>query len=315
VTLGALTLLLLLWLPLGLVLFRQLRPSLAATAGSLVPAAATPPSGTAMVALGGTPGQPTPSPSMPARTPTAAPALPLVIEPGPPAPTAAPLGATAAAPALTPTSMALTPTPGVATASPTPPPPSPTAVPPSPAPTATPPSAAAVRQQVAAAEAALRTGQVDATIEYGTGTRSSATARFDFGDGGRPPRLHLTTVYQAATETQTVERIVIGEQWWQRQPDGSWGMIPPEEGVWGQIQAYLPQVRSVASIEPDTGPPTAPVLRWYDAGRNADVTLTIDPATGVPREMRQVARGSGTTLTAIYSHWNTPVEINPPPGS
>jgi len=171
----------------------------------------------------------------------------------------------------------------------------------------------AVLQQVAAAEAALRTGQLEAMIDYGNGTRSSAQVRFDLGTLGRVPRLHIITIYQSATGTQTVERITIGDRAWQRQPDGPWAAIAEQEGAWGQVQTFLPHATSIMGAESDNGKDLA-VLRWYNAGHDADVTLSVDPATGVPRELRQVGRTTGEVLTVTYSGWNTAVEITPPVG-
>jgi hypothetical protein len=171
----------------------------------------------------------------------------------------------------------------------------------------------AVLQQVAAAEAALRTGQLEATIDYGNGTRSAAQVRFDLGDTGRVPRLHIITTYQSATGTQTLERITIGDKAWQRQPNGPWTAIAEQEGAWGQVQTFLPHAASVSNPESVSG--TNPVvLRWYGADRDTEVTLSVDPATGVPRELRQVGRTTGQVLTVTYSGWNTAVEITPPQG-
>lgn len=183
-----------------------------------------------------------------------------------------------------------------------------------PGPTAGPPTAAEVLRQVAAAEAALRTGQLEGTIDYGNGTRSSAQVRFDLGADGGVPRLHIVTTYQSASGTQTVERITIGDKAWQRQPGGEWTTIAEQEGAWGQVQTFLPHAASITSAETDssTGPA---LLHWYDAVHDADMTLQVDLATGVPRELRQVTRGTGLALTVIYSGWNTPVEINPPAGT
>ena len=180
-------------------------------------------------------------------------------------------------------------------------------------PTTRPPSAVAVLQQVAAAEAALRTGQFEAAIDYGNGNRSSARVRFDLADATHVPRIHVTSTYEGTSGAQTVERITIGEQSWQRDPDGHWIAKPAREAVSDQVYGFLPHADSAADPAMSSDPNTA-VLHWYDVGRAAEVTLSVDPASGIPRELRQLARATSLILTVTYSGWNTPVEITPPPG-
>jgi len=79
----------------------------------------------------------------------------------------------------------------------------------------------------------------------------------------------------------------------------------------GQLQAYLPHVASAPDPVAETSGKTA-TLTWYDAPRDVDVTLKVDSATGVPLQMQQVPRKSGSTLTVNYAGWNTPVEIAVP---
>jgi hypothetical protein len=164
---------------------------------------------------------------------------------------------------------------------------------------------------VAAAEERLRTGQFNATIDSG-GSRSTAQVWFDLGDEQRPSRFHLRTTYKGSSPTETVtERILIGDRAWQRRPDGKWEAIPEQEGASGQIQTYLPHAAS-APNPTVRGAGKATTLGWYNAASDADVTLLVDPSTGVPRQMRQVTRKNGSTLTVNYTGWNTPVEITPP---
>lgn len=197
--------------------------------------------------------------------------------------------------------------------------PSPTAPRPSPSPeeaipASGPPSAATVLEQVAEAEAVLQTGQFEATLNYRDGSQSSATVLFDLGGDATVPRLYMTTTYGSPGATSTVERVTIGDYSWQRQPTGRWLPVTEQEGVPGRVQAFLPRATTVSNPELDSGG-YALVLRWYDAGRDADVTLNLDPATGVPLVMRQVTRSSGAVLTVTYRGWNTPVEIAQPPGT
>ena len=190
------------------------------------------------------------------------------------------------------------------------------------APTATPPSAVVVRQQVIAAEVALRTGWFEAIIDLGNGNRAAADVRFDRGDAQHVSRLQITTTYQGATDTQTHEYLRIGESMWQRQADGQWAAIATREGLWEQVLAFLPHAAAVPAADvqlvaapsaPPDGRDAAVEIRWQDAQRAAEVTLSVDPMTGIPRQLRQVSRATGVALTVTYRGWNTPVDIVPPP--
>ena len=157
----------------------------------------------------------------------------------------------------------------------------------------------------------MRTGQFNATIES-AGSRSTAQVSFDLGDEQRPSSINLRTTYRGSSPTETVtERILIGSRAWERRPDGKWEAIPEQEGPLGQIQTYLPHAASAPNPTLNSeGKVTS--LNWYNTASDADVTLLVDPSTGVPRQMRQVTRKNGSTLTVNYTGWNTPVEITPP---
>jgi hypothetical protein len=166
---------------------------------------------------------------------------------------------------------------------------------------------------VAKAEAALRSGQFEASIQFSEANGASSTIVFDLGDQTHEARLHITTTYQTKDRTQTLERIMIGERAWQRQGDGPWTAGAESEGVWGQLQAYLPRAATVANVEPDRGGDPG-LLHWFDASRSADLQLQVDPGTGVPRQLRQVTRSTGAIFSVTYKLWNVPVDIAPPPG-
>ncbi|MGH2354202.1 MAG: hypothetical protein ACRDJN_21565, partial [Chloroflexota bacterium] len=187
----------------------------------------------------------------------------------------------------------------------------PTAIPPTATAPAAPAAGQTVLQRVAAAEAALRSGQIEATIGYGEATQSSALVVFDLGDDARVPRLHITTTYAGAAGARTTERITVGDRTWERQSGGPWVAAPTRESVWHQVQVYLPRIDSAPSVDTASGP-EGTVLRWYIPGYNAEMTLQVDPATGVPRQLRQVTRSTGSVLAVTYSGWNLPVEIAPP---
>jgi hypothetical protein len=155
------------------------------------------------------------------------------------------------------------------------------------------------------------TGRFDVTLTYEGGTSALAQIIFDFGDAQHAPRLHITSTYQSATGKQTVERITIGARSWERQANGPWSERSAQEGVLDQVHVYLPDSALIATARQasETG---GAVLGWYDANRNADVTLTADQSTGRPRALRQVTRGTNAVLTVMYSTWNDAVEIEPP---
>jgi len=182
------------------------------------------------------------------------------------------------------------------------------------APTAQLPAASAALKQVAATEAALRSGEFAATLDYGNGTRSSSVVRFDLGDASHPVRLHITTTYTDSGKAQTTERIAIGGKTWQRQANGKWVGVAEQQEALAQLQTFLPHAARVVEAQLDSSGP-AITLRWYDKASDADVALDADPASGAPRELHQTIRGAKTTLTVIYRGWNTPIEVQPPPGA
>jgi hypothetical protein len=166
--------------------------------------------------------------------------------------------------------------------------------------------------ELAAVEVRLQSGQFEAMLDYGNGIRSSSRSSFDLGDGQREPRIHITTIYTNADTIQNVEQILIGERAWIRQADGGWVPMAEQEGMWGQLQSYLPHVLS-ASDSQIMSDENGLVLRWFDRFADAYVTLEVNPTTGTPRQLQRVSRTSGQALTVVYTSWNTPAEITPPP--
>jgi excisionase family DNA binding protein len=187
--------------------------------------------------------------------------------------------------------------------------PSPTAA--SPTPADVPLSAEAMLQRFVAARAALRTGQLQAVLDYGTKTRASAQIDFDLGDKHSAPRFHMVTSYAGVGKALTTELIVIGDKAWQRQQDAPWTVAAEQPGAWEQVAIYLPAIDSTMDLKmaPEANTVT---LHWYDAGRDADVTLEVDPVTGVPYTLHQTPRATGLALTVIYSAWNHPIKIIAP---
>lgn len=177
--------------------------------------------------------------------------------------------------------------------------------------TATAEPATALFQQIVAAETILRSGELAAIMDYGNGSRSSAQVRFDLGTAQIPPRLDFKTAYQGASSAQTIEEITIGDRAWERRGEQSWTSAPARKGMWDQIRFFLPgaQYGRDPSYRQQQG---QVVLSWYDATRDADVTLTVDSETATPLILERVTRSTGLTLTVTYTGWNTPIEILPP---
>ena len=178
-------------------------------------------------------------------------------------------------------------------------------------PTATPPSGATLAAQVATAEDGLRSGTFDVAIDYGAGSRSIVSVRFDLGDPARPRRMAFSSTSDGPTGRQSVELVAVGERTWQRLPDGGWGPAVSQDGLWEQLEEYLPRILAA------TNPTVARdgevlLLRWNAADRNADLELRVDAATGRPLELRVTGRGSQTALIVSYTGWNTPVAITEP---
>ncbi len=174
------------------------------------------------------------------------------------------------------------------------------------------PAGLVLLSEVAEQEKNLRTGHLEATIQYGGGNQASNQVEFDMGDANHPPRLHIITTYQNSQEKQTLERLVIGGQAWQRQGNGPWIKTTDMEGAWEQVQTFLPHADAVSQANTNSGGTTINELRWYDPSRNMDVTCKVDPSTAIPEEMTQVMRSTNSVLTVVYGGWNTPVNINPP---
>jgi hypothetical protein len=176
-------------------------------------------------------------------------------------------------------------------------------------------SAEAILLQVAEAEAALRTGQIEAAIVYGARPRSSAQVRFDLGDEQHIPSFQITTTYEGDTSAQATERITIGDQAWERQQGSPWAAMPARESALKQLQAFLPRTDSIADLNQVTVERAIAeqsyVLHWYDTARDADIALMVD-AAGQPQQLRRVSHANGLILTVTYTGWNTTVEIPRP---
>lgn len=179
-----------------------------------------------------------------------------------------------------------------------------------PAPTSTPDPAQLLRRAVAA-EQALRTGRLEATLAYTDGSKATVAILFDLGDEKHVQRFHSTAVYHGSNGAQTTERITIGDQSWQRRSAGTWTAFAAQESVQGELRTFLPHTDT--ALNPAVKrQPEADLLSWYDRDQDADITLTVYPDTGIPRQLVRLTRATGLALTVTYTGWNEPIEIAPP---
>ncbi len=170
---------------------------------------------------------------------------------------------------------------------------------------------AAVQSRLIQAVATLRTGEIGATVDFGNGMRTVTDVRFDFGGDGSAARFAITRVYGSMTGTHTQELIAIGDHTWQRVDGRAWSIVSVPVAVREQVRALLPNVNDAMDFAP-TGQNTGAAFRWSDTDRNADVTLTVDGATGIPRHLQQVTHPTNATLAVTYTGWNTAVDIRAP---
>lgn len=160
-------------------------------------------------------------------------------------------------------------------------------------------------------EAALHTGEIGATVDFGNGMRTVTDVRFDFGSDGRAARFQIMRTYGGAMGTHTQELIAIGDRTWQRVDEGGWTIVSVPIAVREQVRALLPDVNGATNFAA-AGQNREDAFRWSNVNRNADVTLTVDGATGIPQRLHQVTHPTGATLSATYTGWNTAVDVRPP---
>lgn len=179
--------------------------------------------------------------------------------------------------------------------------------------TPSPQDATALLQQLSHQEETLRSGRLSAVLNLGTGESSVAEVLFDLGNA--EPRLRSKTTYTGVKSSRVLERVVVGSQAWQSQQAGEWTAVAEEEGVAGRVRDYLPAVEAAADVRLERIDAKTTALRWYDPTRDADVTVDVDSASGIPLFLSLASRGSKSVLTVNYVGWNVPVEIGPPGGA
>jgi len=157
-------------------------------------------------------------------------------------------------------------------------------------------------QRVSEVEAGLETGEIVAQIDYGNGNRAETIMTFDL----KQDRLVSTTTYTNPSGSETRELITNGARSWEGR-DGVWSPVSEEEGAWGRIQAFLPAAALAADPVIVDGEPTV-TLRWRSRAGDAEATLRVDSATGIPQELRRIMP-DGVTWTIAYRAWNVPVRI------
>lgn len=182
--------------------------------------------------------------------------------------------------------------------------------PPAPAPTAT-PRVEPISRRLTSTFADLKSGRIETAISLDGRAQSTSRLEFDLGDGNRPARMRMASVYSGANGPQTVERIIVGDRTWERLGNGPWRAGPAASSVWHQVNTFLPRAEPLPDAEVQTTPEGA-TLRWQEPGYDADVTLEVDPASAQPLTMERQTGATGGLLQVTYSGWNTPVEISPP---
>jgi hypothetical protein len=165
--------------------------------------------------------------------------------------------------------------------------------------------------QIAAEESALQSGTFEVLLDYGQGSRSSVIVRFDLGGAGKEKRLALTTTASGKTADPRIELLAIGDRTWQRQPDGTWGPAITQDGLWEQLQAYLPHIRGASDVTVARLGEVL-ILRWSDATRGADLELHVESSGGRPLRLQETIPATGMVMVVTYQGWNTPVSIGPP---
>ncbi|HVG99010.1 MAG TPA: hypothetical protein VNK05_19025, partial [Chloroflexota bacterium] len=157
----------------------------------------------------------------------------------------------------------------------------------------------------------LKSGRIETSMSLDGRAQSTARLEFDLGDGTRPARMRMASVYSGANGPQTAERIIVGDRTWERQGTGPWRAGPAASSVWHQVHTFLPRSEPLPEADVQTTPQGA-TLRWQEPGYDADVTLEVDPASAQPLTMERQTGATGGRLQVTYSGWNTPVEISPP---
>jgi hypothetical protein len=180
-----------------------------------------------------------------------------------------------------------------------------------PAPQPTPdPAAVVALEQIQAATAALRSGSLEAVTEQRDGGRTTEVLRFDLGDAQREPRLLRVTT----TATTTTELLMVGDRAWQRQGPTTWTPVAGQPPIPAQVQAFLPDVAAATQPQIASGS-DPPVVQWYAANTDTDVSVGLAAGEPVLRELRYVPRADGAALTVSYRSWNTFVDIIAPDGT
>ncbi|MEM8536145.1 MAG: hypothetical protein AAGF95_35295, partial [Chloroflexota bacterium] len=169
---------------------------------------------------------------------------------------------------------------------------------------------AGVLDQVAQARADLRSGQIEAIFDYGDGTSATISATFDRGDTDVSPRIQMTTTDQSPYGTQTLSRITIGDEMWERRDDEAWEQLSTALAVETQLQNLLPRTAAAANPTIETDDDRT-VVEWYDPHREAEVQVLLN-GDGLPQELREIRQANQAVVTVNYQAWNMPVEIVPP---
>jgi hypothetical protein len=200
----------------------------------------------------------------------------------PPSKPSATVGATRSMPAMTPSSIAPTPSPSDLIA------------------------------RLARAEADLRSGEFTNAVDYADGQRASSTVRFALDSDPGQSRLHVISIYRGITGERRLERVIIGDQAWERVGEGAWQPVRVGESVKEQVGALLPRSGDAGAVTGMMSGTGEVALRWQDRASGAAIEVSTDPRTGIPKRLVRANGAGGAVQAVAYQRWNVPIEILQP---
>lgn len=183
-------------------------------------------------------------------------------------------------------------------------------------------TASADRDQLTSAMATLRTGHFDFTIEYKDGSHVAAALAFDLNkDADHAPRMKLDYRYTYDTYPESrrvrmlrLRQVVIGDQMWQSSNSEPWpaapGSISSPDHIAQYLELFLPHGAAMQNAQLLSDNPR--ILTWSEVELHRQMTVEIEPTSGVPLQMTRTDSSDGTVMTVAYSGWNTTEAISAP---
>jgi hypothetical protein len=152
-------------------------------------------------------------------------------------------------------------------------------------------------------------------MDFGDQVQSSTDLVFELMDdqnASSVARMRAVVTYVGLDGPRQTEHVIIGDQSWQRQPEGVWTHEADLETVMDQVQVYL--THASQAREPQvTGSDSPPgQVRWFDPLRGGMVQVEVDARAGVPQRLRWAISDTGPILNVTYDGWNAPVSIPDP---